>query len=125
MLVKTEVDHEKQLTVKTVTGNPSFEESMTAFRQFYEGNLTKKVLWDFRKASLYRISSNHIEIILDYIRQHAEKRDGGKTAILISKDLEYGMSRMIQSLIELKGIPIETEIFRSIKEAVHWLGKQD
>ena len=123
MLVKTEVDHEKQLTVKTVTGNPSFEESMTAFRQFYEGNLTKKVLWDFRKASLYRISSNHIEIILDYIRQHAEKRAGGKTAILISKDLEYGMSRMIQTLTELKGIPIETEIFRSIEEAVHWLDK--
>ena len=123
MLVKTEVDHEKQLTVKTVTGNPSFEESMTAFRQFYEGNLTRKVLWDFRKASLSRISSNHIEIILDYIRQHAEKRAGGKTAILISKDLEYGMSRMIQSLIELKGIPIETEIFRSIEEAVHWLDK--
>ena len=125
MLVKTEVDHEKQLTVKTVTGNPSFEESMTAFRQFYEGNLTKKVLWDFRKASLYRISSNHIEIILDYIRQHAEKRAGGKTAILISKDLEYGMSRMIQTLTELKGIPIETAIFRSIEEAVHWLDKED
>jgi len=60
MPVKTKVDHEKQLTIKTVTGEPSFEDSMAAFRQFYEGELTQKVLWDFRKASFSRISSNHI-----------------------------------------------------------------
>ena len=125
MPVKTEVDYEKQLTIKTVTGEPSFEESITNFRQFYEGKLTKKVLWDFSKASLSRISSNQIETILDYIKQHAEKRAGGKTAIVVSKTLEYGMSRMIQTLSELKSIPLEIKIFRSIEEAAQWLSKEN
>jgi len=121
MPVKTEVDQEKQLAIKTVTGSPSFEESMTAFRQFYEGELTQKVLWDFRNASLDEISSNHIERILNYVQQHAEKRAGGKTAILVSKELEYGLSRMIQTLSEFKSIPLEVEIFRSIEAAFEWL----
>jgi hypothetical protein len=121
MPVKTEVDQEKQLTIKTVTGSPSFEESMLAFRQFYEGELTQKVLWDFRTASLSEISSNHIEKILNYIQQHAEKRAGGKTAILVLKELEYGLSRMIQTLSECKAIPLEVEIFRSIEAALQWL----
>jgi hypothetical protein len=83
------------------------------------------VLWDFSKASLSRISSNQIETILDYIKQHAEKRAGGKTAIVVSKTLEYGMSRMIQTLSELISIPLEIKIFRSIEEAVQWLGKEN
>jgi hypothetical protein len=98
---------------------------MVAFKQFYESKITKNVLWDFRKASLYNISSIHIEKILDYVRRHAEKRSGGKTAILVSKDLEYGVSRIIQTIIEIKGIPFKTEIFRSFEEAFQWLGKED
>ena len=125
MPVTIKVDHDKQLTIHTVTGEPSFEEAMVAFKQFYESKITQNVLWDFRKASLYNISSGHIEKILDYVRQHAEKRSGGKTVILVSKDLEYGVSRMIQTLIELKGIPFKTEIFKSFEEAMQWLGKED
>jgi hypothetical protein len=125
MHVKTNADHDKHLTIHTVTGEPSFEESMAFFKQFYEGELTQNVLWDFTKASLARISSEHTETILDYVRQYVEKREGGKTAIIVSKDLEYGMSRMIITLAELKDIPFELEIFRSLEEAVQWIGIKD
>jgi hypothetical protein len=66
-----------------------------------------------------------IDSILDYISQHAQKRAGGKTAILISKDLEYGMSRMVPALSELKGIPVKLEVFRSLAEAEHWLAEEN
>ena len=48
MPFETEVDDKKQLTIQTVTGEPSFEESMAAFKQFYDGKPTQKVLRDFR-----------------------------------------------------------------------------
>ena len=125
MPVKTKVDHDKQLTIHTVTGEPSFQEGMATFKKFYEGNPTQNVLWDFRKASLARISSKQTEAIIDYIKHHAEKRVGGKTAILVSRDLEYGMSRMVQALTKIKDIPLKTEIFRSIEEAIQWLSKDE
>jgi hypothetical protein len=124
MPVTTNADHDKQLTIHTVTGEPSFEEGMAAFKQFWEGKPTQNVLWDFRKASLTRLSSIETEAMIDYIKQHAEKRSGGKTAILVSKDLEYGISRMAQTFAELKNIPFEMEIFRSIEEAIQWLGEK-
>jgi len=125
MPVTIKADHDKQLTIHTVTGEPSFEEGMATFKKFYGGKPTQNVLWDFRKASLSRISAKEIEAILDYIQQHAEKRIGGKTAILVSKNLEYGISRMVQTFTELKDIPIETKTFRSIEEAIQWLGKEE
>ena len=125
MPVKTSADHDKQLTIHTVTGEPSFEEGMAAFKQFWEGKPTQNVLWDFRKASLTRLSSKETEAMIDYIRQHAEKRAGGKTAILVSKDFEYGMSRMIKTLTEFEDFPFKLEIFRSLEEASHWLDKED
>jgi len=124
MPVTTNADHDKQLTIHTVTGEPSFEEGMAAFKQFWEGKPTQNVLWDFRKASLARLSSEETEAMINYIQQHAEKRSGGKTAILVSKDLEYGISRMARTFAELKNIPFEMEIFRSIEEAIQWLGEK-
>ena len=121
MPVETKIDLKRNLTVKTVSGNPSFEESMTAFREFYEGPVTKYVLWDFNNAHFSSLTTDHIEAILDYIQQHAPKRAGGKTAILISKDLEYGMSRMAMALSEVKGIPFKMGVFRSMTEAERWL----
>ena len=125
MPVTTKANHDKQLTINTVTGEPSFQEGMAAFKKFYEGKTTQNALWDFRKASLARVSAKEIKAIFDYIKQHVEKRVGGKTAILVSKDLEYGMSRMVQAFTKLKDIPIEIEIFRSIEEAIQWLGKEE
>ena len=125
MPVKTSADHDKQLTIHTVTGEPSFEEGMAAFKQFWEGKPTQNVLWDFRKASLTRLSSKETEAMIDYIRQHAKKRAGGKTAILVSKDLEYGISRMAQTLTEIKKFSFKVEIFRSIEIAIQWFDKDE
>ncbi len=125
MQVNIKADHDNQLTIHTVTGEPSFQDSMATFKNFYEGKPTQNVLWDFRKASLARISTKEIEAVLYYVQRHVEKRKGGKTAVLVSKNLEYGISRMVQALTEIKDIPLKIEIFRSIEEAMQWLGKEE
>ena len=83
------------------------------------------VLWDLRKASLVGISSRQINEAINSIMPYAEKRAGGKTAFLISNDPDYGISRMIQTLIDVKNIPFKVEIFKTIDEAVKWIDEEE
>ena len=123
MPVKIDTDQEKQLTVFTVTGTPSFDEGMAVFKQFYEGKTTHNTLWDFRDASLVLVSSEQTEMMLDFIKQHSEKRAGGKTAIVAPADLEYGISRMAEMMSEIKYLSIKVKPFRSYEEAIEWVMK--
>jgi hypothetical protein len=125
MPVTTSVDNDMQLTIHTVTGEASFEEGMTTLKQFFEVRPTKYVLWDFRKGSLAHVSYKDTEAMMDYIKHHSEKRSGGKTAFVVSRDLEYGLSRMAQTLAEIKNLSIQMEIFRSFKEAIRWFGEEE
>ncbi len=125
MPITTTIDHDRQLTIHTVTGEPSFEEGMATLKQSLEGKPTRNVLWDFRKASLARVSSKETEAMMDYIKHHSEKRSGGKTALVASGDLEYGLSRIAQALAEIKSFSFQMEVFRSLKEAIQWLGEEE
>jgi hypothetical protein len=126
MPITTSVDNDKQLTTYTVVGEASFEEVMTTIKQFHEvGRQTINVLWDLRKAGLARVSSKKTEAMINYIKLHSEKRSGGKTALVASRNLEYGLSRMAEMLNEIKSISIQRKVFRSIKEAIQWLDEAE
>ncbi len=125
MPITTSVDNEKQLTTHTVIGQVSFEEGMETLKQSLEVQPTRNVLWDFRKASLARVSSKETEAMMNYIQHHSEKRSGGKTALVASGNLEYGLSRMAETLAEIKTISIQINAFRSFKEAIQWFGEEE
>ena len=121
MPIKTSVDNDKQLSTHTVLGEVSFEDGMTTLKQFWENRPTMNVLWDYRKGSLARVSSVDLERMVDYVTVHSEKRAGGKTAIVVSRDLEYGLLRVLGTLREIRKIPLQSEVFRSMEEAIEWL----
>ena len=124
MSITTIVDNDKQLTTHTAIEETSFEETMTTLKQFYEGKSTINVLWDFRRGSMALLSSVDLERIVDYVTFHSEKRAGGKTAIVVSRDLEYGISRVIETLREIRKVPLQLLIFRSMEEANQWLEEE-
>jgi len=123
MPITTTIDHDRELTIHTVAGEPSFEEGMATIKQFWEGQPTMNVLWDFRKASLPGLSLKETEAITDYIKHHWEKRSGGKSALVVLGDLEYTVSRIAQPLAEMNSFSIQMKIFRTFKEAIQWLGE--
>lgn len=57
MLISSSVDPSKELTIFTASGVLSFEEQHAAFKNFYEGKPTKKVILDLRAITGRRISS--------------------------------------------------------------------
>ena len=125
MSITTSVDNERQLTTHTVIGEITFAEVMTTLRQFWKGQLTMSVLWDFRKGSMARFTFIEIERVADYVAFQAEKRAGGKTATVVSRDSEYGLSRLINTLRVIRRVPLLLRIFRSLEEANQWLDEEE
>jgi hypothetical protein len=124
MPIKTEINNDKQLTTHTVIGDISFEEFMATLKQFWEGQQTINVLWDFRKGGVSHVSSKEAVAVANYVTHLTEKRVEGKTALVASVDLWYGISRMAQTLGEIKGLSFQMEIFKSYEEAIQWLDEE-
>ena len=121
MTITRSVDQEKQLTIFMVDGKPSFENIREAIKPFYDQHPTKNLLWDLRNAKLDDWSSANLEAIADYVKQHGEVRAEGKTAFVVSNDLEYGLFRMMESFGDIKEVPISTRVLRSMDESVRWI----
>jgi hypothetical protein len=112
---------ENDLTVFTVIGKVTANEIISAITDFYEGSVTSNILWDLTKGDLSEIGSSDVEIIADLSVKYAEKRPSGKTAVVGSDDLAFGLSRMYEMTKELVKLPFETKTFRDIDEAFKWL----
>ena len=119
--ISKSVDQEKQLTIFVVDGKPSFENIEHVIKPLYEEHPTRNLLWDLRNTRLENWTSNDFEDIADFVKQHAEVRAGGKTAFVVSSELEYGLFRMLDTFGEIKNVPISRKVFHSMDEAVHWL----
>lgn len=119
--ITTKTDLDSQLTIHTVTGEPSYEEIMDVLTAFYEKQPTKNSLWDIRCASLVRLSNEDVQFLIDYSLWHGEVRAGGKTAFVISDNLDYGMFRMVKAYGEYAGFPFNIREFHTMDEAIKWL----
>ena len=114
-------DSENDMTVVTVIGKVTANEIIAAITDFYEGSVTSIILWDLTQGDLSEIGSSDVEIIADLSVKYAEKRPSGKTAVVGSDDLAFGLSRMYEMTKELVKLPFETKTFRDIDEALKWL----
>jgi len=83
--------------------------------------VTSNILWDFTKSDLSEIRSSDVELITKLSVKYAEKRSSGKTAIVGSDDLTFGISRMYEMTKEIAKLPFETKAFRDIDKAFKWL----
>ena len=121
-MIDIHVDLLNDLTVKTVTGKFSADEMIEVIENFYITQPTKYVIWDFIEADGTQISSNDIETINHTISKYSYKRIGGKTALVVSRDYGFGMSRMHQASAENHGINIKYYITRNMEDARRWIG---
>ena len=114
-------DSENDMTVFTVIGKVTANELVAAISDFYEKSVTLNILWDLTKSDLSEISSSDVELIVNLSVKYAEKRSSGKTAIVGSDDLTFGLSRMYELTKEMTELPFETQTFRDIGKAYKWL----
>ena len=123
MPITSQIDEERQLTIFSGTGELSFDEVRNAITSFYEGDHSLKVLWDLRAAVARAISSGQVEQIARLLDEYRGRSKGVKTAIVTPTDLNFGLSRMLISFMEIKEerYPVFMKVFRTMDEALSWL----
>ena len=85
-------------------------------------------MWDARSAKLTNLKSEDMERIAALIGQYShrfEERKGGKSAVVASSDLQYGLSRILETFFEIEGFPTQLRIFRIMDEAIKWLDQDE
>jgi len=129
MPITSQVDKTKNLTIYTLTGELTLDDIQSTLKAFWEAHeLTLNTLWDARNAKLTNLESSDMERITALIGQYThrfEERKGGKSAVVASSDLQYGLSRILGTLYEVEDFPTQLKIFRIKDEAVEWLDQDE
>lgn len=102
----------------SITGDPTISEIKREIDQTRDesGYSSPSRLWDFRQASFDFPAEE-----LEEIASHASSADlnPARLAMLVSKDLSYGVSRMYEAY--RKSSLTDVKVFRDEAEAIKWL----
>ena len=128
MPITSKIDQSSQLTMHITTGEISSNDIIRVIESFYKEKPTKNVIWDFRDAdpdALLSFSYNELKDIVIFTKQHWELRRSGKTALVVSTDLGFGLGRMYDTLAEIENLSHSVQVFRCMDEAMKWLEKDE
>ena len=115
----TEPEH--GLTRFDVNGEVNVEQVLDQLIPFLTETPTPLVIWSIGEGGMKGLSGADLRRIVDVAAPFSASRAGGRTAIVCMDDLDYGLSRMFQTLAELYPIPFEMRVFRDLNEALAWL----
>ena len=122
MTISYEIMPEKHLVVNTVTGRFDFnlyQELMERILNDHRFVPTMHMLWDFTASTLCELSNDDFVSIKSFIQKNIKRRGAGyRAAFLVSKEVDFGLSRMYQMLSE--DLPVTFEVFRNREEAMTW-----
>jgi hypothetical protein len=121
MTISLSYEKARRLALFIAEGELTYEAQMDALRTFYDQGPTTNVLWDFRRITGSRISSEEVEKVVAFLRKHKGKRLNGKTALVAATDLDYGLSRVGEAYAAYGDLGWEIRAFRSMEEALDWI----
>jgi hypothetical protein len=79
------------------------------------------VLWDFSEATIDGLTASDFKVVSQVTRMNAGLRAGGRTALLFSTQLAYGMGRQYEQAQNARGLPVDHRSFLDRGEALAWL----
>jgi len=120
MSISSHIDKAKKMTTYTVTDKLTFDEAMAEVKLFYN-RPTKNVMWDLRSVSELKFSTEEVKTLAGLDKRiESSNRINGKTAIVATQDLYFGLGRVFKTLSEMYKVPFTVMIFRTMKEAEKW-----
>lgn len=120
--IETRIDRGADFTVRTVTGEVTAPEILAAMASYYAGGPTRLVLWDFSGAALERLSGREVRSLAEATGSYVAGRVAGRTALVFSSTLAYGLGRMFDQARNAGHSPVDYASFRDRGEAMAWLG---
>jgi hypothetical protein len=125
MEITTTYDHQANLRIHTVKGDVNLEEFLAELKKI--GREPKEIadmnsLWDLREADLAVFKQQHVEKIKNTVVHFWESSSSMKSALVVSRDVEFGLSRMYE-LKTSDEVPTDIITFRDYDKALEWLKK--
>lgn len=121
--IQTVCEESRGLTIHTIEGVVTARELACTFeKQFRDGKITNKIIWDFREADFTNVSREDLQSLANLTKMYNDIHPGRKSAFIGSDDFLYGIGRMYQAFVEFKEVDYSLMIFRSMDEATAWLG---
>jgi len=108
-------------TVHTVHGRFTADDVIETIRREWTAQPTRDVLWDFCEADASALTVDGLRSIVEEVRRHAHRRPGGRTVLVGSDDLVFGVARMHVTYSEIEHSPIVYHVARSLEEGEKWL----
>lgn len=119
--IDTTQDLSRNLTVIVATGKMKPEDFHEWTETYYRGTVTSLTLWDLTQADLSDLRSEDLRSDAIHTKALADVRKGGKTAIVSSNSLEFGLSRVLEAFYDMENVPFEVEVFTNTENAMKWL----
>jgi len=111
------------LTIYSIVGDYTVETLQDLLDQFYQSQYTVNLALDFSAAISPDLSRDDIDEILAHAKKYAHLRSSGKTAFIVSSDINFGLGRMYEIVAEIHKMPISLNVFRNSEEALKWFEK--
>ena len=123
--IQTTYDSSQGLTTYKVVGKMTTTSFIDCLARCHAGDLSLLNLWDLTEADLSAIATDEIEDLAEYAKHLVESSQGGKTALVFGGSLGFGLGRMFETYLEIAGLPLVINSFRSLEAALQWLHRGD
>jgi hypothetical protein len=120
-MITTSTEPDKDLTVHMVTGQVRGEELLEASLTFLREAPTRLALWDFSDALFSALSTQDLVSVFDALMPYVDSRRGGRSALLFTSTVGFGLGRLSEALAEVRNYPYEFKAFTNRKDALLWL----
>ena len=116
---KSSVDKTIGLTIFTVIGKLKDGELHSYFEDYFQGERANMVLWDIINGEMSGLTVEGIRS--DVLKGRHLTRKGDRTAFVFSRDVDFGIGRILHAYSNFEGSVASIKIFRDINEAKNWL----
>lgn len=118
-----EIDEARNLIRLKIVGDVYMADVMTYMRNVPTNPGFRKGMNTLVDISLARFNVGTDEIwrLRELVGSIQEERGACSWAVVAKSDLHYGLTRMFSLITE--GLKIKTEVFRTVEEALDWLGE--
>ena len=120
--IDTSFKSDMNLTIHKVVGSIIPNKFFTHIKDYYLAeSITPNILLDLRKARITKLAPADLSDLAKRIKHYYASRDAGKTVLVVSTDLEFGLGRMFEAISETEQLPFEFRSFRNMEQAEAWL----
>lgn len=124
MKITTEIDKKRSLRKHSIEGDIEVLKLKESLEQYYKTDQydpSMNSLWDLREANFNNVQTQEVNTLAEMVSRLWGKSSNSKSALVVSKDLAFGISRMYEILLSTLNSPKTVAVFKSMDEAKSWL----